>query len=221
METESRLLRVWDIPTRVFHWCLAALVAVAWGTGEMEEVAFTLHAVAGYGVLALIGFRLIWGVIGPRHARFSDFIKPASALRVYAAGLLRGRHRRVIGHNPIGGWMVVGLLAITALVSFTGLFAEDDGVGGPFARHVSAGVSDALGEIHEALWSVLAFLVVVHVAGVIVHGLLTGENLIRSMLTGMKARRDGDEAGLSRFEGLVSGVIVFTASVLAVWWLVR
>ncbi|GMQ95831.1 MAG: cytochrome b/b6 domain-containing protein [Gammaproteobacteria bacterium] len=182
----GRSIFVWDLPTRLFHWLVVALVAVTWASGEAEGPLFVVHKLAGYGVVVAILFRLIWGLVGSYHSRFRDFIHPWPVVRDYARGLLALRPKPALGHNPLGGWMVVLLLTALLGMVATGLFASEDGVGGPLAELISPAVADALSEVHEGLFNVLLVLVGIHVAGVLVDSVLTGHNLVRSMVTGRK-----------------------------------
>src|SRR5689334_4691000 len=119
-------VRVWDAPVRLFHWALAILVVFSYVTGKLGHSWMSWHLKSGYAILALLLFRLAWGFAGSATARFPRFVRsPAIALE-YGRGLLRGTPARVTGHNPLGGWMVLALLAILLLQAATGLFADDD-----------------------------------------------------------------------------------------------
>lgn len=183
---DNQTVRVWDLPTRVFHWSLAVLALLAWITSEAEGALFWTHLAAGYGIMGLVVFRLVWGLIGTRHARFTDFVRPWSVVRNHTAEMLRFTPTRFIGHTPAGGWMIVALLAVLALLTATGLFAGDEGEKGPLAHLVGAWLADGLGEVHEGLNTVLWILIPVHVAAVLFVSYLTRDNLIRAMWTGRK-----------------------------------
>jgi cytochrome b len=189
---------VWDAPTRLFHWTLVLLVALAWVTGEADGSMFTVHKLAGYGVAVLLVFRVIWGFAGSRHSRFADFIRPWPEIRAHLKGMLTLRPARTLGHNPLGGWMALLLLLVLAAQVGTGLFASDDGLGGPLAGAVSSATAHAIAELHEALSGALLGLIGLHIAGVLVESLLTRDNLVRAMITGRKAITPGEvEAGQS------------------------
>jgi cytochrome b len=189
-----KIFLVWDLPTRLFHWALAALVALAWATGETEGRLFVIHQLAGYGVLVAILFRLIWGLVGSRHARFRDFVHSWPSVRDYTKELLALRPRPTLGHNPLGGWMIVLLLTTLLSVSVTGLFAFEEGARGPLAHWLSPEIAHVLVELHEGLANLLLILIGIHIVGVVVDSLLTGHNLVGSMFTGRK-RRDSLENG--------------------------
>jgi len=180
-------IKVWDPLVRLFHWSLVAAFAVAYLT---EEDYLPLHTWAGYIVLGLISFRLIWGVIGSRHARFSDFLYSPATVMAFIRDTLNLRARRYLGHNPAGGAMILMLLASLLLTGFTGLaiygIAEQ---AGPLAGlSTSPLLAEAFEEVHEFFANFTLLLVIVHVAGVIVESLLHQENLVRAMLDGYKRR---------------------------------
>jgi cytochrome b len=200
--------KVWDIAVRVFHWSLVAFFAVAYVSGELESEL--LHAYAGYVVLALIGFRVVWGFIGTRHARFSEFIVgPAATLR-YTKSLLTARPLHYLGHNPLGGWMVVALLLCLFGACWSGVEAYGAQGHGPLASPATTFVSAAAAnddrdrrgererrrrkaeedefweEIHETLSHLALLLVLLHVLGALVASALHRENLVKAMITGYK-----------------------------------
>ncbi len=187
----TKPVKVWDLPVRIGHWALVVLVAIAMATGEDEGLILRIHLAVGYLVLAIVVFRLGWGVIGSEHARFADFVRPFAAVRAYALRLLALRPPFHLGHNPLGGWMIVGLLATLVLVVASGVAAEAGlpGAGG-IARFVPRALGRMIGEIHEGVANLLLLLVLAHVAGVVIHRLLTGERLVRAMITGIKEAPD-------------------------------
>jgi cytochrome b len=213
---------VWDLPTRLFHWVLVALVALAWASGETEGRFFLIHRLAGYGVLVAIVFRLIWGFVGNRHARFRDFVHTWRSVRDYTKGLLALRPRPTLGHNPLGGWMIVLLLITLLGVSVTGLFAFEEGARGPLAHWLSPEIAHGLAELHEGLANLLLILIGIHIVGVVVDSLLTGHNLIGSMFTGRK-RCDSLESGPVSANETVSGwsaALALAAATGLTWLLV-
>ena len=169
---KTRIL-VWDIPTRLFHWLLAASFAGAFLTAESEYFR-DLHVLLGYAMLALIGFRLLWGIVGTRYARFSALALRPARLNGYLKSLLTRTPQHYVGHNPAGSWMIVGLLALGLLTGMTG-YATFNEIGGEW-----------LEELHEGAANTMLALVAVHILGVLVSSLLHRENLVRSMITGRK-----------------------------------
>lgn len=182
-----RAVAVWDLPTRVFHWALVITVIVSLLTGEEEGFLFGVHTVSGYLIALLLFFRLVWGVVGSPHSRFSEFIYSTTTVRAYAKQLLRLKPPNYVGHNPLGGWMVVLLLGVLLATVISGLFSGgEDGAGGLFLPLIAVPGGEGLGEIHEVLGNVGITLAIVHVLAVFVDWLLTGENLIRPMITGVR-----------------------------------
>lgn len=167
-------ITVWDPLVRIFHWTLVVAFTIAFVTGDELP---RLHELAGYTILGLIAFRVLWGFLGTRHARFSDFVVGPRAVMAYVRDIARGRAKRHIGHNPTGGVMIVLLLAALVATAATGLLTDSLPRGG--LRHAAE-------EVHEFFANGMLALVVAHVAGVIASSLLYGENLVRAMITGRK-----------------------------------
>ena len=188
--SDSELV-VWDPLVRVFHWSLVASFTVAYLSGEGEML--DLHAWSGYIIGALILFRLLWGLVGPRHARFADFVFTPATVLAYGRDLLRGQAQRYLGHNPLGGAMVIALLLMLTLATVTGiaLYGATEAAG-PLAgimRGTSHGFGEALEEVHEFFSNLTLLLVALHIGGVLVSSLLHRENLVRAMVTGRKRAR--------------------------------
>jgi cytochrome b len=182
---------VWDIFIRLFHWTLAASILFAWWSGEEGGNWMDWHMQAGYLVLALMLFRLIWGFIGTPHARFRDFVRPPRETLNYARALLAGREAGYLGHNPLGGWMVVVLLVLCLVQAGTGLFATDDiFTEGPLTGLVSSDMASALTRIHKLNFNLLLAAVALHLAGVIYHQRFKREPLVQGMIHGRKPVTD-------------------------------
>ena len=186
----TREAKVWDPLVRVFHWTLVIGFFTAYLT-EGEDATLTLHTWAGYTVFGLVLVRLVWGFIGTRHARFTDFVRRPAVVKEYVGSVLRLNPRRYLGHNPAGGLMIVGLIVSLLATTFfgMGLLAIEEQAGplvGWFGG-LGGGWEDGFEGLHEFFANFALFLVVVHVAGVLVESLLHGENLVRAMFTGRKA----------------------------------
>jgi len=179
---------VWDPLVRVFHWSLVVSFTVAYLSGEGDVLS--LHVWSGYGVGGLILFRLLWGMVGPQHARFADFVFTPTAVLTYARDLLRGKAPRTLGHNPLGGAMIIALLTLLTLSVLTGIaYYGAEEAAGPLAgllRGTSRGAGNALKEVHEIVSNLCVLLVALHSGGVLVSSLLHRENLVRAMFTGRK-----------------------------------
>ena len=184
---------VWDPFVRIFHWSLVAAFLVAYLT---EDEMMTLHVYAGYLIAGLLVFRVIWGFIGPRHARFSDFVYTPAEVLGYLKDMVSGHPARYLGHNPAGGVMIVLLLVSLTVTVITGLLVlggeADTGVLASTLAVSGVEGGEAWEEVHEFFGNLTLFLVVLHVAGVILGGLLHGENLVRAMVTGKKKANPAD-----------------------------
>ena len=174
------MVRVWDLRVRVGHWLLVTCIVVAWFT---RHGGGRVHEWAGYGALIVIGLRLLWGVTGPRYARFVQFVRgPAATLR-YGMQVARGHAPRHIGHNPLGGWMIAALLATGLLTAASGwLYATDRFWGVAWVEGT-----------HAALTYLLLALAAIHVTGVIVESLRHRENLVAAMVHGNKRDAGPDD----------------------------
>lgn len=169
----AREVRVWDPLVRLLHWSLAATFVLAWASAEEWDAG---HVLTGYAVAAIVALRLVWGLVGPRHARFSDFLYRPRTILAFLRDTLRLRAPRHLGHNPAGGAMVVAMLAMLAILAATGIMMTSDAYWGV----------EWVEEAHEAAASLALVLVGLHLAGVLVASLEHHENLVRAMLTGRK-----------------------------------
>lgn len=194
---------VWDLPTRIGHWLLVASFAVTWLTGESEAWRL-VHVAAGYTMVAVLAFRIFWGLAGTRYALFSSFLfSPRQALN-YLVGLLRGEKSHWVGHNPAGSYAIYLLILLGFATAGSGwaTYAE---IGGEWLK-----VS------HELLASTMLAVVGLHVAGVVVSGLLHRENLVRSMINGYKIGSSEEAISSSRmlWAGLLIGLAGWAAAVV-------
>lgn len=207
MPTESaiREVRVWDPLVRIFHWSLVALFLIAYLSGDE---ASQLHLWSGYGVLALVGVRVLWGLVGTRHARFGNFVRGPATIARYLKELLLARPRRYLGHNPLGGAMIVLMLATLGATAASGVALQQMHNGGGAVASAALALralapaplaaahaddddddddeAEWLEELHEFLAQLMVVLVLLHVAGVAVGSAMHRENLIRAMFTGRK-----------------------------------
>jgi cytochrome b len=175
---------VWDLPVRVAHWTLLLAVAGCWATHYAGVEWFAWHRRFGYVVLVLVGFRLVWGFVGTRHARFAAFLRGPRATLAY----LRGRSGPVVGHNPLGALSVIALLVVLLLQASTGLFANDEIMNaGPFYGWISPQLSNRISGVHVASSNVLLALIGLHVAAVAWQVLARRRPLVSAMFTGRKA----------------------------------
>ena len=208
----GKIIRVWDPLVRLFHWSLVVAFIVAWLTGEEESL---VHVYAGYAILGLVGFRIVWGLVGPRYARFSNFLYSPGRTTRYMRSLLSRNPEHYTGHNPAGGWMIMLLLGSLLIAVYTGLEvygAEGQGPlagGSPGVELIATARADNDSddeydggveneaeefweELHELSANLTLLLVFVHIAGVVVASDVHRENLVRAMVTGRK-RANPDE----------------------------
>jgi cytochrome b len=180
------MVRAWDAPTRLFKWTLVALVVSAPLAKNFGDVLLTWHRWNGYAILTLIVWRILWGFAGSTTARFSTFVRPLGALS-YARDLVTGRPRRFLGHNPLGGLMVLALMAAVTAQGLAGLFTTDDiVVDGPLVRIASGALVKAASNYHETGFLIVLALAVVHIAANVWYSVVKKDHTIRAMATGVK-----------------------------------
>lgn len=190
----GRRIRVWDVPTRMFHGALAALVVFSFVTGKVGGGWMQWHLKSGYAILALLLFRLAWGVVGSDASRFARFVAGPRAALHYARETVAGRHPFTPGHNPLGGWMVVFMIAILLVQAATGLFADDEiATQGPLAAKVSNALVGRLTTIHKYNEWLVAAAVGLHVIAVSTYQWGLKVDVIGPMMHGWK-RAPGEAA---------------------------
>jgi cytochrome b len=184
LQHDNETIRVWDPLIRIFHWSLVASFLLAYIT---EDDWLDLHVIAGYAVAMLIAFRLMWGLIGTRYARFTQFIKSPSTVIRYLKHMLTLRVPHYLGHNPAAAVMVVTLIISIILISVTGMSIIAAEGKGPLADTFLASLNaEWMEDIHEFMAEFTLLLVFLHVGGVVVSSFLERENLVRAMFTGRK-----------------------------------
>jgi cytochrome b len=186
---------VWDLPTRLGHWLLAASFVVAWLTGESEEWRL-VHALAGGTMVSVVLYRLAWGFTGTTYARFTQFVRSPAAALAYLKSLIGPSAQHFTGHNPAGGWAIVLLLSLTLICGAAGWLVYQE-IGGEW-----------LEEFHEGAATVMLVVVLIHLAGVAVGSLVHRENLARAMVTGLK---------LGEAKEAIAGAKPLAALVLIAW----
>jgi cytochrome b len=199
--TPRQSILVWDAPVRVFHWLMVLSFAGALVTGDSERWRLE-HITLGYTMLGLLAFRILWGLVGTRHARFASFVRGPRRVASYLASLLRGHPEHHTGHNPAGAVAIVALLALTAITAISG-WAIDADLGGHW-----------LEDWHEGAANLMLAIVVVHLLGVLVSSRMHHENLVLGMVTGRKP--GAPHEAIRRTRAVVAGGIV--AAVCAFWW---
>ncbi|MBI2313068.1 MAG: cytochrome b/b6 domain-containing protein [Betaproteobacteria bacterium] len=221
MQTSVRQVPVWDLPLRLFHWTLVLLVAVSAATGLTGGNAMRYHLLSGYAIFALVGFRILWGFAGSTHARFSDFLRGLRTTLRSVRRLFSREPLRYPGHNPLGGWMVVFMLAALAFQAATGLFSNDDiAVEGPLYRLVAQETSDWITGIHKLGSKAVFALVGLHVAAIAFYFVAKGENLVRPMITGRKPWPADVPAPVARFSSPWKALALLLAVAAGIYLLV-
>lgn len=179
--------RVWDLPVRLFHWSLSVLILASFVTANLGGEWMEWHKRAGFAVLGLVAFRITWGLVGSYHARFVNFVRGPRSVADYVKSLVAGTSKPFPGHNPLGAISVLALLAVIAVQTVTGLFANDDVMlEGPFAARVSKQLSDLLTRIHKLNADFLLFLIALHLLAIAYYYFAKKENLLTPMFTGVK-----------------------------------
>ncbi len=209
---------VWDLPLRLFHWALAVVVLTGIAAIKLDDI--NLHVRCGQIVLALLLFRLVWGFVGPEHARFASFVRGPGAILSYARSLVRAPHEFHAGHNPLGGMVVVLMLALLLFQAVSGLFANDDiFTEGPLVRFISKSTSDAITGLHYRNSWLIIGLIALHITAVFGYLVRFRENLIRPMFSGIKQVPSGARA--IEIDSSRSGraLIVFVSVAGVVWLL--
>lgn len=214
-------VRVWDLPTRLFHWILVALMIAQWLTAESDG-ALQYHVWGGYAVLTLVLFRLIWGFAGSDTSRFSQFVRGPGAALDYVKALRRGETPLYLGHNPMGGWSILALLGLLLIQAGTGLFANDDiTFDGPLSGWVSKSMSNWLTTIHKLNFNLLLLVIAVHISAVLFYLLVKRENLIHPMLSGRKYLPPEQASAAPRMVSPWLGLAALAIAAVVVGLLVR
>jgi cytochrome b len=217
----KKIIRVWDLPIRLFHWLLVICIVGSLISVNLGGNAIEWHAYFGYCILSLLIFRIIWGFVGSTHARFTSFFPNINSILAY----LRGKAPRVLGHNPIGAISVFALLIVLTIQATTGLFVDDEiAFQGPFAKYVSNSVVSILSEIHESNSVLIYALIGIHIAAILYYKKFKGEDLITPMISGDKQIDPSEEANYlpadlgraSKDGGLQRGIALVLLSLIAV-----
>lgn len=215
MQDSGRRICVWDWPIRIFHWALVVAIAIAWLSAERGSEGFTHHQWAGYTILTLLIFRVLWGLVGSETARFSDFVRGPRAVLEYLRNWHRGGRAATVGHNPLGALAILAMLALVAVQAVTGLFADDDILhSGPFSGLVDGSTRRMLTVWHTTLFDWLLVLIGLHIVAMVLYRVVRGENLVKPMITGYRdAEADRAQPWIAP---LVRALVVLAVSVALV-----
>ncbi|MBS0543715.1 MAG: cytochrome b/b6 domain-containing protein [Proteobacteria bacterium] len=208
----TREIRVWDLPTRIFHWTLVVLVVAAFVTGWIGGNLIDWHGRAGLGICGLLAFRLVWGFVGSTYARFADFVPGPAHIWAHIRGEWNG-----LGHNPFGALSVLALLLLLAFQVGSGLVSNDDiAFEGPLYALIGKDTSDWLTSLHRQNFWVLIAFVTLHVLAILYYAHAKKDNLVKPMITGVKTVSD-PEAKAARGGGALAFVLALAVAVAAVW----
>jgi cytochrome b len=214
----SHRVCIWDLPTRLFHWLIVIFVVISFATGMVGGNWMSYHLKSGFIIFTLLLFRLIWGFWGGRYSRFISFVHGPGAVMGYAKTLFRKDTPKILGHNPMGGWSVMAMLAAFAAQVGTGLFANDDiATQGPLYGWVSKATSDWLTGIHVFNKGVIIFLIALHISAVLFYLLIKHDNLVVPMVTGLRPWRE--PAPSSNYK-IWRAVLAAAFSITVVYWVV-
>jgi cytochrome b len=222
MNEQLTAVRVWDLPTRLFHWLLASCVLASIATAWLGGNAMIWHFRLGYAAFTLLAFRVLWGVVGGRWSRFASFVYAPAAVGRYVRGVSRPHEHHEVGHNPLGAFSVFGLLALLAAQVGTGLFADDEiSNTGPLIKFVTGSTSLSLTKWHRGYgqWLIIA-LVALHVVAILYYLVAKKRNLVRPMLTGDKQLVAPAPAAVDNLRSRMLAVVLFALCAGLVAWVV-
>lgn len=208
----KRTIRIWDLPVRIFHWALVALLTGVFVTGQIGGNLIVWHGRIGVAICGLLAFRLVWGFVGSTYARFSHFVPGPGRVLAYLRGQWQG-----VGHNPLGALSVLGLLTVLIFQVVSGLMGNDDiAFEGPLYAAVSKSTSDWLTSLHRQNVWLIGGLVVMHVLAIVFYARVKKDNLIKPMITGVK-EVDDPHVKPAQGGGLVPFIAALAVAAVTVW----
>ena len=216
-QIQKHPVKVWDFSIRLFHWSLVILIGFLWWSGtEGEEM--DNHVLAGYSVLALISYRIIWGFLGSHHAKFINFVRsPIKTIKAIPEVISVRSDSHYVGHNPVGGWMVVLLILALMAQGITGLGTTDDiFIDGPLVAYLDDDLISLFSSLHHQIADLLVALVILHLAAVLYHDAIKRERLIKAMITGIKYSPHPVESSKLPTKRFISTIALLS---LIGWWL--
>jgi cytochrome b len=215
--------RVWDLPVRIVHWLLVIGIAGSYVTHKLGVTYFKYHLWFGYLVVVLAAFRILWGFVGTRHARFASFLRGPRQTVSYVKAMIRGTAVATPGHNPAGAWMVILLLVLLLAQGITGLFSNDEIFNtGPLYGYISDSLSLQLTSWHRRMFDWILIAVVLHVLAVIGHRVLAGHDLISPMISGRKpAHLLGEHEAIASSRLWLAVVLLAGVAGVVSWFVVQ
>ena len=211
---------IWDLPTRLFHWLLVLSIGAQYVTAELLDDAMQWHFYFGYFTLGLVLFRLIWGLIGTKYARFSQFLSGPVSVIKYAQSLPDKNAKAHTGHNPLGGWAVIAMLLLVAVQAVSGLFLTDDVfLDGPYHHLVGETVLDIAEAVHHTGFDILLIVIAVHIIAIVFYKFYKRQQLVPPMIHGMKDTASSgirsSRTGLAILIALICAALLYYAIVVA------
>lgn len=214
-------LLVWDLPVRLFHWLLVIALVAAWYTSDGEKGLIDIHLKIGYFILGLITFRVTWGIIGTKYAKFSQFLPSKSKIINYVEKSKQDKSYTTLGHNPLGGLMVVFMLTLLLSQAISGLFMNDDiFTTGPYYGSVSSSVQKFMSTIHRNGFDVIIVVSLLHIGAIFYYLLSKKINLIKPMITGYKFSKDEKSSGINSSKLLLAVIVIVVVAVFLYWLVV-
>ncbi|MHB1678167.1 MAG: cytochrome b/b6 domain-containing protein [Sulfuriferula sp.] len=221
--SNNQSIKVWDLPVRLFHWGAVLCFIVSWASASLFDDTMQIHLYAGYTMLTLVAFRIVWGFAGSSTARFSNFVRGPRSIMTYVQTLRRPAPSHYLGHNPGGGWAVIAMLSLLLLQVVTGLFASDDtgDIQGPLAHWISDSASETISTVHSVAFDFLLGIIGFHIAAVLFYRFFKHDGLIIAMFTGRKTLIPGTTIPAIRFASIWRAALVFVLIASSVVVLVR
>ena len=218
---QEKAIKIWDLPVRLFHWSLVILFIAADVTNSLGPNYFKYHHWSGYAIIVLVGFRLIWGLVGTYHARFINFVRNPFTTGKYALSVFKKNDPHHLGHNPLGAVMVVILLLATLVQAVTGLFTNDEIMNlGPLYSYVTDELSLQLTSIHRQLFYWILGAIFLHIAAVLFHVLLKRDNIIKAMFTGKKEIHDATDVKPIKSSRILLAIFIVISLALLLAWII-
>lgn len=212
---------VWDLPLRIFHWLFAVTIFALWYTAEQEGDLIDIHMTLGYVALGLLTFRVIWGIIGPKHARFAQFIPSPNRVINYLKCLKNKQSFYAPGHNPLGALMVILMIVLVSLQAISGLFINDDIFSaGPYYGSLSDEFGKVMSFIHHNIFDYMIIAIALHIGAIIFYWLVKKQNLVLPMITGNKKADEVKEEDKISGSRIVLAIIIAALTAAFIYWLV-
>jgi len=212
---------IWDLPLRLFHWLLVLTFGALWLTAELGSEYMEYHMYCGYFMLFLLGFRVIWGLVGTTHAKFINFFPTLSRIKNYVVPKSSKENNKVAGHNPMGAIMVFLMLSLLLAQAVSGLFITDDVfTSGPYNGVLEGDWQKLANRVHDLGFTLLQAFVALHVAAIIFYKVVKKTNLVKPMFTGKKSSEDVTEASSIKHSKLLIALVVAVLVAVFIYWLV-